>query len=602
VKTATKANPTPPAPGRNPPVAAPAREFSAVPRHDEIERPRGRIVYTFLLVLLLAGLLPLAIVAQKLIAISRESLITSQQEVQLQMASSIARQIEASLQARVAELARLAEGTSVARGEVHTPEAANAALQRYLGNGLVLLRLTAPGVVPIEARESGLRLPGAAESAIAGLSAGDGQPALGETIQFPGSGGARALLPIAVPAGTAGSGRVLTGVVDLSALWAPISSTSPSGYTVYLLDRNANLLASVDETGTLQRDDLRSYGVVQEFQQSGGRSAITTGFTTMRDGKPVEYLASVDGTSQGWGIFVQLEKRKAYAAVEQMVRTTVIWAGLAAGLALVLAYLLAATVTRPIHALAAGTEAFARGALDHRVAVSSRNELGALAATFNGMARQMQEYIQRLKVAAQVNNELFMGTIRALADAIDEKDPYTRGHSERVNHYAVLLAKQLGLEKKEIRQVHIASLFHDIGKIGIEDKILRKPAMLTDEEYTVMKQHPEKGAQMLSKIKALHDIIPGMRFHHERWDGTGYPLGLKGEQIPVPARIVAVADAFDAMTTNRPYQKAMPFDKAIERLLELSERVYDRKVVIAFAEAFRAGQFKQPHAADVEEQ
>jgi putative nucleotidyltransferase with HDIG domain len=602
VKTATHPNPPPSAAGRTPPAPAPAREISAAPRPDEIERPRGRIVYTFLLVLLLAGLAPLAIVAQKLIAISRESLITSQQEVQLQMASSIARQIEASLEARVAELARLAEGTSVARGEVRAPGAATAALQRYLGNGLVLLRLTAPGADPIEAREPGLDLPAAAASAIAGLGTGDGREHLGDTLQVPAGGGARSLLPIAVPAGIPGSGRGLTGVVDLSVLWAPVASTSRSGYTVYLLDRDANLLAAVDETGTLQRDDVRSYGVVQEFQQSGGRSAITTEFTTVRDGKPVDYLASVDGTSQGWGIFVQLEKRKAYAAVEQMVRTTVIWAGLAAGLALVLAYLLAATVTRPIHALAAGTEAFARGALDHRVAVSSRNELGALAATFNGMARQMQDYIQRLKVAAQVNNELFMGTIRALADAIDEKDPYTRGHSERVNHYAVLLAKQLGLEKKEIRQVHIASLFHDIGKIGIEDKILRKPAMLTDEEYTVMKQHPEKGAQMLSKIKALHDIIPGMRFHHERWDGTGYPLGLKGEQIPVTARIVAVADAFDAMTTNRPYQKAMPFDKAIERLLELSERVYDRKVVIAFAEAFRAGQFKQPAAADVEEQ
>jgi putative nucleotidyltransferase with HDIG domain len=214
----------------------------------------------------------------------------------------------------------------------------------------------------------------------------------------------------------------------------------------------------------------------------------------------------------------------------------------------------------------------------------------------------MQDYIQRLKVAAQVNNELFMGTIRALADAIDEKDPYTRGHSERVNRYAVLLAKQIGLEKKEIRQVHIASLFHDIGKIGIEDKILRKPAMLTDEEYTVMKQHPEKGAQILSKIRAMHDIIPGLRFHHERWDGSGYPLGLKGEEIPMAARIVAVADAFDAMTTNRPYQKAMPFDKAIGRLLELSDRVYDRKVVTAFADAYRIGMFKEPPMAEVEEQ
>jgi putative nucleotidyltransferase with HDIG domain len=204
-------------------------------------------------------------------------------------------------------------------------------------------------------------------------------------------------------------------------------------------------------------------------------------------------------------------------------------------------------------------------------------------------------------VAAQINNELFMGTIRSLAEAIDEKDPYTRGHSERVNAYAVLLAKQLGLGPKEIREVHIASLFHDIGKIGIEDKILRKPAMLTDQEYTVMKQHPEKGAQMLSKIKAMRDIVPGVRFHHERWDGSGYPLGLKGEQIPIAARIVAVADAFDAMTTNRPYQKAMPFEVAIGRLLELTERVYDKRVVTAFSDAYKAGMFRQPQAAEVEE-
>jgi HD-GYP domain-containing protein (c-di-GMP phosphodiesterase class II) len=117
-----------------------------------------------------------------------------------------------------------------------------------------------------------------------------------------------------------------------------------------------------------------------------------------------------------------------------------------------------------------------------------------------------------------------------------------------------------------------------------------------------MKQHPEKGAQILSKIKAMRDIIPGIRFHHERWDGSGYPLGMKGEQIPIAARIVAVADAFDAMTTNRPYQKAMAFDTAIARLLDLSEKVYDKKVVMAFQEVYRGGAFKQPPMVDVEEQ
>src|SRR3989475_274753 len=212
-------------------------------------------------------------------------------------------------------------------------------------------------------------------------------------------------------------------------------------------------------------------------------------------------------------------------------------------LALLLAYLLAANVTRPIKALAAGTEAFAKGQLDQRVRVKSRNELGALADTFNAMADQLQNYIQRLSAAVTLNSELFIGTVKALAEAIDEKDPYTRGHSERVNQYAVLLAKQMGLSKKEIYEVHISSLFHDIGKIGIEDKILRKPAALTDEEYTVMKQHPNKGYQMLSKIRAMKDIIPGIRFHHERWDGSGYPMGLKADQIPLPARIVAVGEA-----------------------------------------------------------
>ncbi|HZM70276.1 MAG TPA: HD domain-containing phosphohydrolase [Candidatus Cryosericum sp.] len=570
-------------------------------------RPRGRIVYTFLLVMLAVGLLPLAMVAQKLITISRESLVTSQQEVQLQLASAIARQIDGALDGRKQEMSRLAEGMAVMPKAAEmgpAPPVWQHLLDRYLGGGFVMVRYTRPSGPPVEARHPGLVVPKEAEEAIArGIQASaQGASTVSEPVVLGEGRARRALLAITVPVRGGASGGVLCGLVDVEALWAPAIGAERGGYTIYAVDREARLFAAQDESGILDRGDYRSFGVVQEFGRSAGRSALTTEFTMVRDGQPVEYLASVDSTSMGWGIFVQLQKGQAYAAVNQMVRAALIWAGLAVGLALVLAYLLAATVTRPIHALASGTEAFAKGQLEHRVQVRSRNELGALAATFNGMAQQMQEYIQRLKVAAQINNELFMGTIRALAEAIDEKDPYTRGHSERVNGYAVLLGKQIGLGRKEMREVHISSLFHDIGKIGIEDKILRKPAMLTDQEYAVMKQHPEKGAQMLSKIKAMKDIIPGIRFHHERWDGSGYPLGMKGEQIPIAARIVAVADAFDAMTTNRPYQKAMPFDKAIGRLLELSDRAYDRKVVTALAEAFRAGSLKDRQPVEVEEQ
>jgi HD-GYP domain-containing protein (c-di-GMP phosphodiesterase class II) len=575
------------------PTNSPSRPISGTAepssKAGEAARPRtrGRIVYTFLLVMLLVGLLPLAVVARQLITISREALVTSQQEVQLQMASAIARQVDASID-----------------GAPPVPGGWRKLLDGYLGGSLVALRFTTGSGGAIESRKEGLVIPQEALQAIThgtGAALG-GRAEVGDPVPLEGTPTPRALLPVTVPVGAGGSGGALSGLVDFGVLWAPVASAGHAGYTIYALDREARLFADLDESGILGRGDYKSFGVVQEFSRSGGRSAITTEFTMVSAGRRVEYLASVDTTNAGWGIFVQLEKRQAYAAVDQMVRTALIWAGLAVGLALVLSYLLASTVTRPIHALAAGTEAFARGQLEHRVQVRSRNELGALAATFNTMARQMQDYIQRLKQAAQVNSELFMGTIKALADAIDEKDPYTRGHSERVNKYAVLLAKQMGLGKKEIREVHISSLFHDIGKIGIEDKILRKPAMLTDQEYTVMKQHPEKGAQILSKIKAMRDIIPGIRFHHERWDGSGYPLGMKGEQIPIAARIVAVADAFDAMTTNRPYQKAMAFDTAIARLLDLSEKVYDKKVVMAFQEVYRGGAFKQPPMVDVEEQ
>jgi len=410
--------------------------------------------------------------------------------------------------------------------------------------------------------------------------------------------GQHSVLVVTVPVGTTGApSGTLTGVVDFASYWDPVVGGRRTSYIIYALDSQGRLFASQDEDGVLVRGDLKTFGVVQDCLRAGGHSALTSEYLLTVDGKPVPYIASCDTTAQGWKIFVQLEKKQAYATVNQMIQTTLFWAGLAVALALVLAYLLAATVTRPIKALAAGTEAFAKGQLDQRVRVKSRNELGALADTFNAMADQLQNYIQRLSAAVSLNSELFMGTVKALAEAIDEKDPYTRGHSERVNQYAVLLAKQMGLSKKEIYEVHISSLFHDIGKIGIEDKILRKPAALTDEEYTVMKQHPNKGYQMLSKIRAMKDIIPGIRFHHERWDGSGYPMGMKGDQIPLAARIVAVADAFDAMTTNRPYQKAMPFEKAIARLFELSDRAYDRRVVGAFSEAYKAGSFKEPAKA-----
>ncbi len=579
---------------------------NATPAKTDAARrpPTRKIVYWFLLVLAAMGLMPLGFSAYKLISYSREALVTSQQEAQLQVASAIARQLNAAVEGVRLQMGRLAEALAAlpkapaaAGGGRIAPD--RSLMERLLGSDMLLVRFTPKAGDPIEARQPGFPR-SAVEAAIRdGVGAAlRGDQDVSDPMSLDTDQGRHAVLVVTVPVVTAGApAGALTGVVDFAVYWDPVVGGRRASYVIYALDSQGRLIAEQDDEGILKRGDLKTFGVVQDCLRAGGHSALTAEYLLSIDGRNVPYIASCDTTSQGWKIFVQIEKSQAYATVNQMIQTTMFWAGLAVALALVLAYLLAATVTRPIKALATGTEAFAKGQLDHRVQIRSRNELGALAGTFNAMADQLQNYIQRLSAAVTMNSELFIGTVKALSEAIDEKDPYTRGHSERVNGYAVLLAKQLGLPKKEIYEVHISSLFHDIGKIGIEDKILRKPAALTDEEYAIMKQHPAKGYQMLSKIKAMKDILPGIRHHHERWDGSGYPMGMKGEQIPMAARIVAVADAFDAMTTNRPYQKAMPYEKAIARLFELSDRAYDRRVVTAFSEAYKAGAFKEPAQA-----
>src|SRR5262249_52624609 len=144
------------------------------------------------------------------------------------------------------------------------------------------------------------------------------------------------------------------------------------------------------------------------------------------------------------------------------------------------------------------------------------------------------------------------------------------------------IARQMGFNPQELERLEIAALLHDVGKIGIEDRILRKPTNLTPEEFEVMKTHPDKGASIIQQVAQLADIIPGMRSHHENFDGSGYPQGLKGEDIPMFGRLITVADTFDAMTTDRPYQKAFTLEFALNRIRSMATIKYDPKVVDAF--------------------
>lgn len=197
------------------------------------------------------------------------------------------------------------------------------------------------------------------------------------------------------------------------------------------------------------------------------------------------------------------------------------------------------------------------------------------------LTAQMSVAIDNAKLYEDIK-ELFLSTVRALANAIDAKSTWTKGHSERVTRYALLLAKEMGLSEKEIEILEIGGLLHDIGKIGTFDVVLDKPDKLTKEEFELVKKHPGKGVEILDPLKRLRDILPIVRHHHERLDGKGYPDGIGGNDIPLLARILCVTDSYDSMTADRPYRPAPGKDYALAELRRCSGTQFDPAVVNAF--------------------
>ena len=247
-------------------------------------------------------------------------------------------------------------------------------------------------------------------------------------------------------------------------------------------------------------------------------------------------------------------------------------------------------ITNPLEVLTASSRAIARGDFSQRVKLKSRTEIGELATTFNTMSEELEQFVLDLKRAATENRELFMSSIQMLAGAVDEKDPYTRGHSDRVTRYSMLIAKEMGHPEEFLEIVRVSAQLHDVGKIGIEDRILKKPGALTPEEFEIMKTHTTKGANILRPVAQLKDMLPGIELHHESLDGRGYPRGLQDAEIPLLPRIIAVADTFDALTTNRPYQQAHDPESALRIIHNLSGKRLDPTAVAALTAIYERGE------------
>src|SRR5581483_6942754 len=207
-------------------------------------------------------------------------------------------------------------------------------------------------------------------------------------------------------------------------------------------------------------------------------------------------------------------------------------------------------------------------------------------------SEELERFIEDLKRAANENRALFMGSIQMLAGAVDEKDPYTRGHSDRVTRYSLLIAKEMKLPSSFLEVLQVSAQLHDVGKIGIEDHILKKPGALTEEEFEVMKTHTTKGANILRPVTQLAEMLPGIELHHEALDGRGYPYGLQGDQIPLLPRVIAVADTFDALTTNRPYQQAHTPEQALEIIKNIAGKRLDPEAVNALLAVYERGEIR----------
>ncbi|MDE3169710.1 MAG: HD domain-containing protein, partial [Acidobacteriota bacterium] len=356
---------------------------------------------------------------------------------------------------------------------------------------------------------------------------------------------------------------MLAAVVSLDRLQGRLLDASVRDRTVFLVDIRGHVVAYPTRDLVPGSDASANSPLVKQVTElpQDLRATQTTNFKSPgANGRRIEMIGTYSTIPElRWAVIAQrsLNDARKDAGVDELTAQALRFVLGAMVVALIFGYLFALRITRPIQGLVQSTRAISRAEFHQRAEVRGAAEISELAETFNSMAGHIEEYIAKLKQAAAENHELFLGSIRMLAAAIDEKDPYTRGHSGRVAKYSTIIGEGIGLNAEELDRLRISALLHDVGKIGVDDRVLKKPGKLTEEEFGLMKQHTVKGANIMRPVAQLRDVLPGIELHHERMDGGGYPYGLAGDQIPMMARIIAVADTFDAITTNRPYQSAM---------------------------------------------
>ncbi|HUK53475.1 MAG TPA: HD domain-containing phosphohydrolase [Candidatus Binatia bacterium] len=569
---------------------------------------RVRILWLVLGALLLVSLVPILLFQRQVLQLSQEKLEDTERRQQVEITRLLAEEIllfESNLNQQLQDEIKMLELAGVA-SDVSSPQHSAEVTQRleeFVKNNPDILYVTALNVQakgpwsgnfradqdPFvgKALQRGFML------CVQGLKFSSGALAIGEGKET--ISGHVVAVPILF--GTQPQG-MLAVVVSLDHIVRRLQETSGHGREVYVVDAEGHIVAFPDRTRWVAGADAsQAYPVVAQFRDlpRALSMTVTSNFSSDVRGKRVAMMGAFSPIPEmRWAVIAQrsLADAQADAGLPELTRQALWIASLLTITALIIGYFFAVGISNPVRALAHSTRAISRGEFQQRAPVAGAAEISDLAENFNLMAEDIERYIERLKQAAEENRQLFIGSIRMLAAAIDEKDPYTRGHSGRVAKYSVIIGEQMGLDAEALDKLRISALLHDVGKIGIDDRVLKKPGALTDEEFHIMKQHPVKGANIMRPVPQLKEMLPGIELHHECVDGRGYPYGLKKEQIPMMARIIAVADTFDAITTNRPYQSAMDLDFALKRVRELAGTRFDPEIVTAMEHAALTGKLK----------
>jgi putative nucleotidyltransferase with HDIG domain len=337
--------------------------------------------------------------------------------------------------------------------------------------------------------------------------------------------------------------------------------------------------AFYDNSGTLLASALASPPIASDAVRSVV-TAQTTVRPTIDESHPGHAYWALFSTwtmrgSQFGYLAVQANADSLLSVVNQvrLILTLVFTA--AALLTLLVGTATASRLTRPIEGLVRSMRVVSAGNLQHRASVTSKDEIGYLAQAFNEMTASLEDKTAALEETA-------FASMEALARAIDARDPSTFGHSARVAAVSIEIADEMQLPVKERESLRRAALLHDIGKIGVQDRVLRKPGPLNDAEMDEMREHSRIGHDMLQGLRFLRPSLPGILHHHERWDGGGYPSGISGTEIPLLVRIIAVADVFDALTSDRPYRHGLSFEAAAAAIRRDAGMKFDPDVVSAF--------------------